>query len=34
MTNSFYPPRSRGDNTFGSFRVCAYVSVGLSVGGG
>jgi len=28
----FYQPRSRGDNTFGSVRVSACVSVRLSVG--
>jgi len=27
----FYRPRSRGDNTIGSVRVCACVSVHLSV---
>ena len=32
MLRLYYRPRSRGDNTFGSVRVCVCVSVRLSVG--
>ena len=32
LLHCYYRPRSRGDNTFGSVRVCVCVSVRLSVG--